>query len=75
MASANAAEWVKANVRDVEASKREALAVFARHGWGPADLDFLQYEGQTGDPGNGDPEFEAALDLLGRLREAGVPIR
>jgi len=54
---------------------RWARAVFARHDWSLNDLDYLVYEGQSEDPGNGDPDFDLALELLSRLRERGVPIR
>jgi len=75
MASAAAQAWVREHVKDVEGTVRECLAVFRRHGWTAADLDYLLYEAQSGDPGEGDPEFAAAMDTLSRLREAGVAIK
>jgi hypothetical protein len=75
MASADAQEWVREHVKDVEGTMRECLAAFRRHGWTAADLDYLLYEAQSGDPGGDDPEFAAAMDTLSRLREAGVAIK
>lgn len=75
VSAASAAAWVAANVPDVEAAALEALAVFGRYGYTLGDLDFLLYDAADSDPAGGAPEFLAALDLLSRLREAGIPIK
>ncbi|MFN0095019.1 MAG: hypothetical protein ACKVVT_09625 [Dehalococcoidia bacterium] len=54
---------------------REALAVLGRRGFTAGDLDFLLYEGQYDDELQADVEFGAALDVLSRRREAGLPVR
>ena len=51
-----------------------ALAVLRRHHYSPGDLDFLLFEGQAGTPGDGDPDLEEAIGILGRLREAGFAV-
>lgn len=51
-----------------------ALQVFKRHGYTSGDLDFLLYEGADA-PGMDDPELDAALGVLGKLREAGFVVR
>lgn len=53
---------------------RKALATLARHGYTASDLDFLQFEGQGGMPGDDDPELEEAIGVLGHLREAGFAV-
>jgi hypothetical protein len=63
-----------APIANPEAALAQALAVLARHGWAAGDLDYLLYEGQAQDHSEGDPEFDAAIGILGRLREAGVHI-
>jgi hypothetical protein len=74
MSSLSAQEWLRVHVRDVAETQRCALAVLKRHGWTPGDLDYLLYEAAAGDPGEGDDAFAGALDVLARMREAGVTI-
>lgn len=68
-------DWVARHVPDTAEAIRDALEILERHGYGAGDLDFLLYEGQGGVPGDGDPDLETAIGLLGRLREAGIEIR
>lgn len=68
-------DWVARHVPDTAEAIRDALEILDRHGYGPGDLDFLLYEGQTAVPGDGDPDLEIAVGMLGRLREAGIEIR
>jgi hypothetical protein len=69
-----AADWIRQNAPNIQRAAREAIEVFQRHGWAVSDLDYLQYEAQGEGRGEGDPAFEYALELLGRMREAGIPI-
>jgi hypothetical protein len=69
-----ARQWVAENVPDTDEALRSSLEAFRKHGWTAGDLDFLLYEAQSGDPGEGDGAFYRALDVLSRLREAGIPI-
>ncbi|MDZ7728512.1 MAG: hypothetical protein U5Q44_10175 [Dehalococcoidia bacterium] len=58
-----------------ESAIAEALAVLRRNGWAAGSLDYLAYEAQGDeDLANGDPEFDAALGLLLRAREAGYRV-
>jgi hypothetical protein len=67
-------DWVARNVPDTQEAIRQALEVLDRFGYSAADLDSLVDEGLPGAHGDHDPEFEAAISLLARLREAGIEI-
>ena len=54
---------------DPNDARAAAIAVLARHGWTEGDLDYLIYEAQAEDPGEGDPDFDAAVALLLKLRK------
>ncbi len=65
-------DWIARHVPDTQDAIRQALDVLDRYGYTPADLDYLLFEGQVTER---DPDLEAAIGLLARLREAGVEIR
>jgi EAL domain-containing protein (putative c-di-GMP-specific phosphodiesterase class I) len=64
-------DWVARHVPDTQEAIRQALEVLDRYGYSAADLDVLLFEGQSTEH---DPDLEAAIGLLARLREAGVKI-